>query len=97
MLEDVRAAYDHYFNLYPPDRLEEKFGISEASQAVVRNKLEFLTQREQIEQLAQALLVGTCHNAEDEERFDPAAAVGVSQVEFFTLVNFLYDKLNPRS
>ena len=32
MLEDVRAAYDHYFNLYPPDRLEEKFGISEASQ-----------------------------------------------------------------
>jgi len=97
MIEDVKVAYDHYFTMYPASsEIQRKFGISEENQTVVRNKLEFLAEREQVEQLAQALLLGTCHNTEDEESFDPAAAQGVAQEEFFTLVNFLYDKLNPR-
>jgi len=40
--------------------------MSIASQIIVKDKLDFLTEEAQVEQLAIALLVGTAHNTEDE-------------------------------
>ena len=40
--------------------------MSIANQGIVKDKLDFLTEEAQVEQLADALLVGTAHNTEDE-------------------------------
>ena len=59
MIKDLQAAYNAYFATYTPEQIEGKFGIKMDAQAVVKDKLGFLEEESQVEQLAQALLVGT--------------------------------------
>lgn len=102
LIKDFRDAYFFYFELYVEEEIERRFHITPALQEAIKDKLAFLCEEAQVEQLASALVVGTMQTGGDEESpgldsSTDATMLRIEEAQFYTLLNFMFDKINPRS